>query len=178
MPVSIHPRPFYVPTIDLSSYLTNSSSSEAEEVIQNVREACLSTGFFQLINHGLEKSLQSDVFDAAEKFFKLPFEEKMKLNAKTHKGHRGYDVLASQSYEEHVMPDLKEVKIHSGLIPLHVTSLRRQRLKVRCKNRLRMVTTLSRVSILAPTSPPTTHVPFPAASLWVPMSGPRKPTSP
>lgn len=110
MSPSTLPRPFYVPTIDLSPYLSNPSSAEAETVIDSVRAACLSTGFFQIVGHGLEKSLQKDVFDAAVKFFELPFEEKKKLDAKTHVGHRGYDILASQSYEEGVMADLKEVR--------------------------------------------------------------------
>lgn len=109
MSPSAAPRPFYVPTIDLSTYLSNPSSAEAEKVIDSVREACLSTGFFQLVNHGLKNSLQKELFAAAEKFFKLPFEEKKKLDAKTNVGHRGYDVLASQSYEEGVEADLKEV---------------------------------------------------------------------
>ena len=117
MSPSITTRPFYVPTIDLSLYLKDPSSSEAETVIEDIREACLSTGFFLLKNHGLEKSLQKDVFDAAEKFFKLPFEDKKKLDAKSQVGHRGYDVLASQSYEEGVMPDLKEVKIFCFTFP-------------------------------------------------------------
>lgn len=110
MSPSTTPRAFYVPTIDLSLYLKDPSSPEAEKVIDNIREACLSTGFFVLTNHDIEKSLQQEVFDAAEKFFKLPFDDKKKLDAKTHVGHRGYDVLASQSYEEGVMPDLKEVR--------------------------------------------------------------------
>ena len=117
MSPSTTPRPFYVPTIDLSLYLNDSSGSDAEKVIEDVREACLSTGFFVITNHGFEKSLQKDIFTAAEKFFKLPFEEKKKLDAKSHVGHRGYDVLASQSYEEGVMPDLKEVKISVFLFP-------------------------------------------------------------
>ena len=111
MSPSTTPRPFYVPTIDLSLYLKDPSGDDAEKVIEEIREACLSTGFFVITNHGLEKSLQTDVFAAAEKFFKLPFEDKKKLDAKSHVGHRGYDVLASQSYEEGVMPDLKEVNI-------------------------------------------------------------------
>ena len=111
MSPSTTPRPFYIPTIDLSLYLKDPYGPGAERVIDDIREACLSTGFFVITNHGLEKSLQKDVFAAAEKFFKLPFEEKKKLDAKSHVGHRGYDVLASQSYEEGVLPDLKEVKI-------------------------------------------------------------------
>ena len=110
MSPSTTPRPFYVPTIDLSLYLEDPSGSDAGKVIEDIREACLSTGFFVITNHGFEKSLQKDIFTAAEKFFKLPFEEKKKFDAKSHVGHRGYDVLASQSYEEGVMPDLKEVK--------------------------------------------------------------------
>lgn len=134
MSLSSTPRPFYVPTIDLSLYVKDSSGPEAEKVIDDIREACLSTGFFVITNHGLEKSLQTDVFAAAEKFFKLPFEEKKKLDAKSHLGHRGYDVLASQSYEEGVMPDLKEVKIFcfpfSTFVSLRVLHLKTQNLDI------------------------------------------------
>lgn len=172
-------RPFYVPTIDLSLYLKDPSSSEAEKVIEDIREACLSTGFFLLTNHGLLKSLQKDVFDAAEKFFKLPFEDKKKLDAKTQVGHRGYDVLASQSYEEGVMPDLKEVKILCFTFPrlLLQSDLSEKPEFADLLSILQVTKTSSRVSTSAPISPPTTHVPSPAASSWVPMSGQKK-TSP
>ena len=75
-----------------------------------MRAACISTGFFQITGHGIPRSLQEDVFKAAAAFFALPFDEKKKLDAKTNVGHRGYDVLASQSYEADVLPDLKEVE--------------------------------------------------------------------
>lgn len=134
MSPSAAPRPFYVPTIDLSQYLKNPSGSDSEKIIDDILEACLSTGFFVITNHGLEKSLQKDVFAAAEKFFKLPFEEKKKLDAKTHVGHRGYDVLASQSYEEGVLPDLKEVNISrspfSPFVSLGVLHLKAQNLDI------------------------------------------------
>ena len=100
---------FYVPTVNIAPYLANPNSSEANKIISDIRQACLSTGFFQVTGHGIPASLQKEVFDAAATFFKLPFEEKKKLDAKTTVGHRGYDVLASQSYEPDVLPDLKEV---------------------------------------------------------------------
>lgn len=100
---------FYVPTINISPYITDPTSSEADEIIADIRRACLSTGFFQITGHGISASLQKEVFDAAAKFFALPYAEKKRLDAKTTVGHRGYDVLASQSYEPDVMPDLKEV---------------------------------------------------------------------
>jgi isopenicillin N synthase-like dioxygenase len=114
MPITTTPAdstPFYVPTVDISAYLADSTSAEADKIIADVRAACISTGFFQITGHGIPRSLQKDVFDAAAAFFALPFEEKKKLDAKTTIGHRGYDVLASQSYEADVMPDLKEVPV-------------------------------------------------------------------
>ena len=104
-----NPTPFYIPTVDISPYLADPSSPEADKIIAEVRAACISTGFFQITGHGIPHSLQKDIFDAAAAFFALPFDEKKKLDAKSTVGHRGYDVLASQSYEADVMPDLKEV---------------------------------------------------------------------
>ena len=103
-----------IPTIDVSSFLSQPSSPAAREVIDQVRVACETTGFFQIVNHGIPASLQESVFTAARKFFALPMEEKRTLDAKHNVGHRGYDLLESQSYEEGVLPDLKEVSMGSA----------------------------------------------------------------
>ena len=110
--------PFYVPTVNITSFLANPTSAESKNIISEVRAACISTGFFQITGHGIPRSLQKSIFDAAAAFFKLPYEEKKKLDAKTTVGHRGYDVLASQAYEEDVMPDLKEGFYIGTEIPL------------------------------------------------------------
>ncbi|KAF4310738.1 Isopenicillin N synthase [Botryosphaeria dothidea] len=102
------PPSFTIPTVDIAPYLSDPSSLAAQRVIEQINRACRSTGFFQIVNHGVPAALQSEVFRAAERFFRLPLEEKKKLDAKTTVGHRGYDVLESQSYEEGVLPDLKE----------------------------------------------------------------------
>ena len=109
MHTSTRPNEFYVPTIDVKPYLSDPDSDAASDVIDQVRVACISTGFFQIIGHGIAKHLQETVFAAAADFFALPLDEKKKLDAKKSVGYRGYDVLASQSYEEGVEPDLKEV---------------------------------------------------------------------
>ncbi|KAM5439222.1 hypothetical protein McanMca71_003622 [Microsporum canis] len=107
-----------VPTVDISPYLEDPKSKAARKVIDDVREACTSTGFFQITGHGISKEQQKSVFDAAHAFFALPLEEKKKLNAAHFIGHRGYDVLASQSYEEGVLPDLKEgYYVGSDILP-------------------------------------------------------------
>jgi isopenicillin N synthase-like dioxygenase len=99
---------FYIPSVDITPYLADPTSAEAQQVIDDIREACLSTGFFQLLGHGVSPSLQASAFEAAAKFFALPFDAKMALSAKWNSGYKGYDVMASQSYQTNVLPDLKE----------------------------------------------------------------------
>lgn len=99
---------FEIPTVDISAFLADPDSPEAQAIVPIVRSACRSTGFFQISGHGISKDLQQAVFAGAKKFFSLPFETKKALDAHSNQGLRGYDVLASQSYEEGVLPDLKE----------------------------------------------------------------------
>ncbi|KAE8553906.1 hypothetical protein EYB25_002444 [Talaromyces marneffei] len=99
---------FEIPTVNISSFLADPESPEAQAIIPIVRSACRSTGFFQITGHGIDKDLQQEVFAGAKKFFSLPYETKKALDAHLNQGLRGYDVLASQSYEDGVLPDLKE----------------------------------------------------------------------
>ena len=100
---------FSIPIINIAPYLSSPSSSESQSIIDAVRTTCLTTGFFQITGHGVPPELRKSIFEAAANFFALPLEEKKKLDAKATVGHRGYDVLGTQSYEEGLMPDLKEV---------------------------------------------------------------------
>ena len=47
---------FYLPDIDISAWLKDPASEEAEIILGEVRKACTSTGFFQLTGHGLPPS--------------------------------------------------------------------------------------------------------------------------
>jgi len=98
-----------VPTIDVGPFLTDPTSPSADKIIQAVRQACEETGFFQITGHGLPAKIQQDLFAAAKKFFVLPMEDKIKLDCRKTPGHRGYDVLESQTYDSEVPSDLKEV---------------------------------------------------------------------
>ncbi|MCJ1251311.1 hypothetical protein MMC30_008543 [Trapelia coarctata] len=97
-----------VPTVDIAPFLADPTSTASQKIVETVRRACTSTGFFQITGHGLSTELQKPLFQASRKFFALDSEEKKKLDAKTTVGRRGYDVLASQSYDPNVAPDLKE----------------------------------------------------------------------
>jgi isopenicillin N synthase-like dioxygenase len=100
--------PFQIPTVDISAFLAEPNSPAAQAIVPTVRAACRSTGFFQIVGHGISRELQQAVFAGAKKFFALPFATKKALDCKSVPGLRGYDVLASQSYEDGILPDLKE----------------------------------------------------------------------
>ncbi len=48
----------------------------------------MSSGFFYLVNHGVDPELIDEVFAQSKKFFSLPLEEKAKVIHD--KNHRGY----------------------------------------------------------------------------------------
>ncbi|KAJ8123135.1 hypothetical protein ONZ43_g842 [Nemania bipapillata] len=97
-----------VPTIDISNFIFDPSSAGANEVVKKVRDACVETGFFQIVGHGMPKQIQDGLFQASKKFFALPMDEKLALDARKTVGRRGYDALESQAYDPKVLSDLKE----------------------------------------------------------------------
>lgn len=102
---------FHVPTVDISPYLKDPSSTESLKIIDSVREACITTGFFQLIGHGISPELQAAVFKGSAAFFSLPVEEKSKLdkNLPGRAANHGYEIIGTQGLQEGTLPDLKEV---------------------------------------------------------------------
>ncbi|KAF2801457.1 2og-Fe oxygenase family protein [Mytilinidion resinicola] len=100
---------FTIPTVDISSYVADPSSPAAERVIEDVRSACITSGFFQLIGHGVPRELQEAVLNGAKAFFKLPQEEKLKYEkSAVGRGNRGYEVMGKQVLQKGALPDLKE----------------------------------------------------------------------
>ncbi|CAN8289932.1 unnamed protein product [Cochlearia groenlandica] len=87
--------------IDLSDKNFNNS-------VVSVKQACLDSGFFYVINHGINEELMVDVFEQSKKFFALPLDEKMKVlrNEK----HRGYTPVLDETLdpENQVNGDHKE----------------------------------------------------------------------
>lgn len=65
------------PAIDLGSYLGGNPEA-VKSAIKLVREACLSHGFFQVLNHGIDLELINAAQDCAVAFFKQPPGEKLK----------------------------------------------------------------------------------------------------
>lgn len=97
---------FTIPTVDISSYLDDPDSSAAREIIEQIRNACTTSGFFQITGHRIPTTLQAAVLQAAKELFDLPLEEKIKL---TGPKSRGYELIGSQVLQQGAKPDLKEV---------------------------------------------------------------------
>lgn len=68
-----------VPAIDLRG----SRGERRAVVVQQIREALIEWGGFQIINHGVPPALMERVRQVAKEFFALPVEEKWKYSATT-----------------------------------------------------------------------------------------------
>jgi isopenicillin N synthase-like dioxygenase len=97
---------FAIPTVDISPYLTDPSSPAAQQIITDVANACRTSGFFQLIGHGVSSTLQQTVFAGSKKLFALPAAEKEKIKSVV--GGRGYEILGGQTLQQGAKPDMKE----------------------------------------------------------------------
>jgi isopenicillin N synthase-like dioxygenase len=102
------PQKALIPTVDISSFLADPSSPEAALAISQIRDACMSVGFFQITSHGISSALQESVFLAAKTFFALPQDVK---NSYGGVQGRGYEVIGSQALDPSMAPDLKEVPL-------------------------------------------------------------------
>lgn len=70
-----------IPVIDFGA-MAGSDPAEKARVAAEIRQACISVGFFYIINHGIEEAVIEALFDQAKRFFALPIESKLKLRAK------------------------------------------------------------------------------------------------
>lgn len=67
--------------IDLQGFLKNEKEATLHAA-NLVKESCLSHGFFQVINHGINLDLLAKAEEHSRAFFKLPLTEKLKCKQK------------------------------------------------------------------------------------------------
>ena len=82
-------------------------TEERDKVVKSLKEACIETGFFYLVGHGLENE-QDAAFRAMEAFFALPYEEKVKVRVT--KDHRGFTPAAREEFSDAVYRELPPEK--------------------------------------------------------------------
>jgi len=104
--------PDSIPTVDISPFLSNNASPEAlRDVVESMRYACTTYGFFYLVGHGIQEEDRLKALDSAKRFFSLPKEEKMDvwIGKAMGRSFRGYEPLSLQIHKEGLLPDTKEV---------------------------------------------------------------------
>ena len=65
-----------IPVIDISSLV---SDNRLDTVANQIRQACCGTGFFYIVEHGVDKGLQNRLEQLSRQFFALDLETKMQI---------------------------------------------------------------------------------------------------
>jgi isopenicillin N synthase-like dioxygenase len=94
-----------IPVLDLS---LARSSSTLPALVRQLDEACKTTGFFYITNHGVPKPLIDKVFSLTAQFFALSEDEKMAMHLSRSTCRRGYEKIGDQTLDENALPDQKE----------------------------------------------------------------------
>ncbi|ETS87465.1 hypothetical protein PFICI_01293 [Pestalotiopsis fici W106-1] len=96
-----------IPTIDFQAWFGQDEDAKAQ-LIEQLRSACETHGFFALINHGIPQSLLDSMLEQSADFFSLPIEKKEQYNKDLGGYNRGYERLRAQNFEKRTDGDLKE----------------------------------------------------------------------
>ena len=69
-----------IPIIDISNLVNNGlNSPKSNDVIKQIKKACLDIGFFTVVGHGVSAHLINSILFFSKKFFQLPFKKKFKI---------------------------------------------------------------------------------------------------
>ena len=85
-----------IPKIDISELINfGLQSNKSNKIIKQIKKACLNTGFFTVVGHGISTKLIKSTLITSKKFFALPKHKKIKIapqkwNKKSSNIYRGY----------------------------------------------------------------------------------------
>ncbi|KAJ5766923.1 uncharacterized protein N7511_004539 [Penicillium nucicola] len=85
----------HVPIIDLST-LDSPHLEERQQLARSIYDVCTQVGFFYIKNHGIPEEVIKEIHNAAEGFFGLPEEQKMKFYIGNSPKFRGYSPLGAE----------------------------------------------------------------------------------
>ncbi|CAB9504231.1 Probable iron/ascorbate oxidoreductase DDB_G0283291 [Seminavis robusta] len=109
-----------VPIIDLSAFSggvggdNGTAAEEQKKVAIQLRNACEHVGFFYITGHGCDEKVMDTMSDHTSKFFDMPAEDKIKLEARNNPLWRGYNSVETGAHSctpedaAENPPDLKE----------------------------------------------------------------------
>jgi isopenicillin N synthase-like dioxygenase len=103
-----------VPIVDIAGFVRPGASQAARDaVVDTVRRACETIGFFGVTGHGVAPRTIADLVAAAYQFFALPMAEKLAVRRPRPEQNRGYippgDERLARLRGNETPPDLKEM---------------------------------------------------------------------
>ncbi|EGC40113.1 hypothetical protein DICPUDRAFT_74298 [Dictyostelium purpureum] len=108
---------YSIPIVDFSNLGTNQGKIK---ISKEINDACRASGFFYIVNHGIEQSVLDELLEYTQKFFSLPYDVKMKWRVGgVSRGLYGYfgigkQVIVGKDYKEGYYLDIeKECDGHS-----------------------------------------------------------------
>lgn len=114
-----------VPILNLSAWLDGGSPTQ---LIAELKNACMKTGFFYVSGHGVPQHVIDDIFDATRRYFDLPHDVRMNdlIDERFRRGfmpyginqHAGFKPDLKESYEFGVDLPLDDPDVQAGR-PLH-----------------------------------------------------------
>jgi isopenicillin N synthase-like dioxygenase len=95
------------PVIDVGA-LAGGDRPAQQAVARALRQACVSTGFFYVVNHGIAAAEVSDLFATAKQFFDQPDALRNRVAMKNSRWNRGFDGIGNQQLDAATGFDRKE----------------------------------------------------------------------
>ncbi|MBT2296486.1 2-oxoglutarate and iron-dependent oxygenase domain-containing protein [Pseudomonas fluorescens] len=96
-----------LPIIDISP-LYGDAPSAWQSVANQIDQACRQWGFFYIKGHPISPARITEVLGLAQRFFRLPVAEKLKIDITQTRHHRGYGAVATEQLDPAKPSDLKE----------------------------------------------------------------------
>ena len=95
------------PVIDVEA-LARGDAAACTRVVRALREACVATGFFYAVNHGIDPALVTGLLAQGKRFFDQPETVKLRLSMKNSRWNRGFDGIGNQQLDAATGFDRKE----------------------------------------------------------------------
>jgi isopenicillin N synthase-like dioxygenase len=96
-----------IPVIDFSRF-PSGKLEDRQALADDVRRACLTSGFFYLKSTGVSSQMTAGILNAAREFFARPEAVKNSLSKENSPAGRGYEKMRGQRLEAGAQADLKE----------------------------------------------------------------------
>ncbi len=96
-----------IPVLDLQNF-TQGTTGQRQEFVQRLGQALEHTGFFILVQHGIDSQLLTQAYAQIQALFALPLSQKQQYEKPELHGQRGYVPFGKEHAKDHPLPDLKE----------------------------------------------------------------------